>query len=139
MAQPVKAKKSNESIFTGGFSTYSVDDLSAAKQFYDETLGLDIKEKEEGLSIDIPDGPGLFLYPKDDHSPATFTVLNLLVAYAEKAVDELSDRGIEFLQYDDPSIETDEKGIHWGAKAGEGPNIAWFNDPAGNIISIIEE
>jgi catechol 2,3-dioxygenase-like lactoylglutathione lyase family enzyme len=137
MAKAAKAKTEWESPFTGGFSSFSVDDLKAAKEFYGETLGLEVTKDEEGLSIEMPDGITVFAYPKEDHQPATFTILNLQVDDIETAVDALAERGIEFLQYDKP-IKTDEKGIFRGAKSGKGPNIAWFEDPAGNILSVIE-
>jgi len=136
MTQAVTQKNT---LFTGGFSTFSVNDLDAAKTFYGETLGLDITETAEGLSLGIPkNGDKVFLYPKGDHEPAVFTVFNLFVSDIEQAVDELTGRGIDFLHYDEP-IKTDEKGIFWGGKQAKGPNIAWFKDPAGNILSIIEK
>ena len=135
MTQAVAQK---DTLFTGGFSTFSVNDLDAAKRFYGETLGLDVTQTAEGLSLGIPNGDKLFLYPKEDHEPAVFTVFNLFVDDIDLAVDELTDRGIDFLQYDKP-IKTDEKGIFWGGKEGKGPNIAWFNDPSENILSIIEK
>jgi catechol 2,3-dioxygenase-like lactoylglutathione lyase family enzyme len=139
MTQAAKATTENATMFKGGFSTYSINDLSEAKEFYGETLGLDFTEAMEGLRIPIPGGTGeLFLYPKEDHQPATFTVFNFLVDDVAQAVDDLSERGIEFLQYDE-TIETDENGIFWGKKDGHGPNIAWFEDPAGNILSVIED
>lgn len=133
-----KAATKKDTLFTGGFSTFSVNDIDAAQEFYGDTLGLDVTETAEGLSIGIPKGDKLFLYPKEDHEPAVFTVFNLQVDDIEQAVDELTDRGIEFLQYGEP-IETDEKGIFWGGKEGKGPNIAWFNDPSENILSVIEK
>lgn len=132
MAQAAETRK--ETIFTGAFSTFSVDDIKAAKEFYSETLGLDVAKEEEGLGINFDDNK-VFLYPKDDHEPATFTVFNLQVANIDEAVDELSSRGIEFESYGG-DIETDEKGIFRGGDTG--PNIAWFKDPAGNILSVIE-
>jgi len=133
-----KAATQKDTLFTGGFSTFSVNDIAEAKQFYGETLGLDVTETAEGLSLGIPHGDKVFLYPKEDHEPAVFTVFNLQVDDIEQAVDELTDRGITFIQYDEP-LETDEKGIFWGGKEGKGPNIAWFNDPAENILSVIEK
>ena len=125
-------------IFTGGFSSFSVNNIDAAKQFYGETLGLDVRQTAEGLSIGIPNGDNVFLYPKGDHEPAVFTVFNLFVSDIAQAVDELTGRGIEFLQYGEP-ISTDDKGIFWGGKQGRGPNIAWFKDPSENILSIVEK
>ena len=135
MTQAVTQKNA---LFTGAFSSFSVNNIDEAKQFYGETLGLGVTETPEGLSLGIPNGDKLFLYPKEDHEPAVFTVFNLFVNDIEQAVEELKGRGIKFLQYDEP-IKTDDKGIFWGGKQGKGPNIAWFKDPAGNILSIIEK
>jgi predicted enzyme related to lactoylglutathione lyase len=133
------AKTESDAIFTGSFSTFSVKDVEATKDFYSEKLGLEVSDMSEGLSIKTPgDGGALFLYPKEDHKPATFTVFNLQVDDVETAVDELTARGIEFIQYDKP-MKTDEKGIFWGAKEGKGPNIGWFADPSANILSVIEK
>ncbi|HEV7701660.1 MAG TPA: VOC family protein [Pyrinomonadaceae bacterium] len=137
MTQTAKARTGKEAMFTGGFSTFSIKDVGKAKEFYGETLGLEVSEEMEGLNLGIPDGDSLFLYPKEDHKPATFTVFNLKVDDIAKAVEDLSGRGIKFLQYDKP-METDENGIFWGAKDCSGPNIAWFEDPSANILSIIE-
>ncbi|MFN0277524.1 MAG: VOC family protein [Pyrinomonadaceae bacterium] len=137
MAQATKAKSEN-SIFTGAFSTFSVDDIAEAKEFYGENLGLDVRDEEEGLALKLPGGQNVFIYPKDDHESASFTVLNLQVDDIETAVQDLSDRGLEFESYDEP-MKTDENGIYWGKEVDTGPNIAWFTDPAGNILSIIED
>ena len=139
MTQPAKGRSEKAVLFTGGFSSFSVNDISKAKQFYGDTLGLDVADEQEGaLRLENPSGGFLFVYPKDDHKPATFTVFNLQVDDVSNAVDDLANRGIEFLQYDD-AIKTDEKGIFWGLKDGHSPNIAWFEDPAGNILSVIED
>jgi catechol 2,3-dioxygenase-like lactoylglutathione lyase family enzyme len=135
MTQAVTQKNS---LFTGAFSSFSVNRIDEAKQFYGETLGLEVTETAEGLSLGIPNGEKVFLYPKQDHQPAVFTVFNLFVKDIAQAVEELTKRGIKFLQYDEP-IKTDDKGIFWGGKQGKGPNIAWFKDPAQNILSIIEK
>jgi len=137
MAQAGK-KKSQESFFTGTFSSFSVDDLDAANEFYSKTLGVDVSETEQGLQLSFDGGPGIFLYPKDNHEPATFTVLNFLVDDIDAAVDDLTDRGITFESYKG-EMETDEKGIFRGADDDNGPNIAWFKDPAGNFLAVIEE
>lgn len=122
------------------FSSFSSNDLSAAKKFYGETLGLQVEEQMEGLSLTLGGGSNVFIYPKPNHEPATFTVLNFLVSDLDKTVDELKAKGIEFEQYDLPGMKTDEKGIFRGENdSGKGPNIAWFADPAGNIISVIQE
>jgi len=116
------------------FSGFSVDDLQKAKKFYTETLGMEVTEQKEGLALNINGGLPVFIYPKPNHAPATFTILNFKVANTEAAVDELTRRGIQFEHYDGP-IATDEKGIF----KGNGPTIAWFKDPAGNILSVLQE
>ena len=134
-ARGIKSKRS--SAFSGAFSSFSSDDIKAAKEFYADTLGLDVEETQEGLSLSFEDGGQVFIYAKDDHEPASFTVLNLQVDDIDEAVDDLAARGIEFESYTG-AIETDDKGIHRGSEKGAGPNIAWFKDPAGNILSVIE-
>lgn len=122
----------------GAFSGFSANDIEKAKEFYRETLGLEVKQdKDMGdiLNVTIEDGVDIIIYPKDDHTPATFTVLNFLVENVDTAVDELTAQGVKFEQYDFGEIKTDEKGI----MRGNGPTIAWFKDPAGNILSIIED
>lgn len=121
------------------FSGFSVDDLEKAKDFYGRTLGLNVSETEMPgdyrlLTLNIGDGGRIVIYPKRDHSPASFTILNFPVGSIEEAVDELSRRGVRLERY--AEFKTDEKGIHRGAG---GPPIAWFKDPAGNILSILEE
>ena len=120
---------------TKAFSGFSVDDLRKAKAFYSQTLGLEVAEMPEGLELRISNGTGIFVYPKPNHTPATFTVLNFPVDDIEQAVNELSKRGVRFEHYDQGDLKTDEKGI----ARGPGPNIAWFQDPAGNILSVLEE
>ncbi|HMJ26161.1 MAG TPA: VOC family protein [Pyrinomonadaceae bacterium] len=120
---------------TKAFSTFSVDDLQRAKDFYGGTLGLDISETAEGLALNLAGGAKVFIYPKPNHAPASFTVLNFPVDDIERAVDQLSNLGVSFERYEG-SIQTDEKGIHRGDK---GPTIAWFKDPAGNILSVLED
>ena len=120
------------------FSGFSVDDSKKAKKFYSEVLGLDVEENLEMgglLTLKITGGNSVILYPKENHEPATFTVLNFPVSDIEKAVDELLKKGVQFEKYDDENIKTDEKGICRGG----GPLIAWFKDPAGNILSILQE
>lgn len=119
----------------GAFSSMSVDDLAKAKQFYSQTLGLKVDEQEGmGLQLHMPGGASVFVYPKDDHQPATFTVLNFQVDDIDQAVDELASQGIQFERYE--SIPSDAKGI---ARGENMPSIAWFKDPAGNILSVIQE
>ena len=116
------------------FQTLAVDDIPRAKQFYAETLGLDVDDEMGGLILKLRSG-NVFVYPKDDYAPATFTVLNFEVEDVDAAVDELTAAGVRFERYD--GFEQDEKGI---ARAlGGGPTIAWFTDPAGNIFSVVGE
>lgn len=121
-----------------GFSGFSVNDLGKAKQFYANTLELKVETDGPGLRLNLPGGNWVFVYPKNDHQPATFTVLNFVVDDIDKAVDHLTNSGVRFEQYG-PAIKTDSKGIFRGKASGQGPNIAWFKDPAGNVISFIEE
>ena len=114
-------------------SGFAVDDLAAARDFYSSTLGLDVSEANGLLTISLPSGGEVMVYPKPDHTPATYTILNLVVADIDVAVDELTRRGVTFERYD--AFPTDEKGI---ARGGT-PPIAWFTDPAGNILSVLEE
>ena len=119
---------------TKAFSSFSVDDLEKAKEFYGKTLGIDISESKEGLSLYPKSSNEIFIYPKTDHSPATFTVLNFPVNDVEQAVDNLTKLGVRFEIYNKGELKTDEKGIFHG----EGPKIAWFKDPAGNFLSVLE-
>ncbi|HKP38328.1 MAG TPA: VOC family protein [Pyrinomonadaceae bacterium] len=114
------------------FASFSVDDLQKAKAFYAEKLGLEVKESPHGLELH-PGKTDVFIYGKPNHEPATFTVLNFLVNDIEATVDELKKKGVEFEQYEG-EIKTDAKGIHRNG----GPTIAWFKDPAGNILSVLE-
>jgi catechol 2,3-dioxygenase-like lactoylglutathione lyase family enzyme len=115
------------------FSSFSVNDLKAAKEFYGRTLGLEVKESPEGLELH-PGDTDVFIYPKPNHEPATFTVLNFLVDDVDATVDELKKSGVTFEKYEGDT-KTDEKGIHRNG----GPTIAWFKDPAGNILSVLEK
>lgn len=119
---------------TKAFSSFSVDDIQKAKEFYGYMLGLEISEIPEGLRLHIAGGGQVFIYPKQNHVPATFTILNFLVDNVENTVAELTKRGIQFEHYEG-EMKTDEKGI----VRGEGRAIAWFKDTAGNIISVLEE
>jgi catechol 2,3-dioxygenase-like lactoylglutathione lyase family enzyme len=118
---------------TRAFSGFSVDDVPEARKFYGETLGLRVSEEYGMLSLHIAGERDILVYPKPDHTPATFTILNFPVDDIEKAVDELAERGVRFERYDDSN--TDEKGIY----RGQGPLIAWFKDPAGNILSVLQQ
>jgi len=119
---------------TKTFSSFSIRDVAAAQRFYGETLGLDVAQRPEGLEITLAGGARLFLYPKPNHTPATFTVLNFVVDDVDAAVDELTRRGVQFEHYDQPTLKTDAKGI----ARGNGPTIAWFTDPSGNILSVLK-
>jgi len=121
------------------FSGFSVNDLAEAKQFYAEILGLAVANEEMGLQLKLPEGGTLFIYPKDDHQPATFTVLNFVVENIDNAVDELTNKGVSFERYSDMPMKPDEKGILRGLAANQGPDIAWFKDPAGNILSVLQD
>jgi predicted enzyme related to lactoylglutathione lyase len=134
-ASPSPKRASNMFKEAKTFSSFSVNDLRRAKEFYGETLGLEIKETPEGLELHTGNN-AVFLYPKPNHTPASFTVLNFHVTDIEKAVDELKSLGVKLEHYDMPDIKTDERGI---ARGPHGPIIAWFKDPAGNILSVLEE
>jgi predicted enzyme related to lactoylglutathione lyase len=116
------------------FSGFSANDIPKAKEFYGRTLGLKVSESNGLLTLHLAGGNNVLIYPKPNHAPAKFTVLNFPVKDVDQAVDELTKRGIRFEIYDLPDIKTDKKGI----MRGKGPTIAWFKDPAGNILSVIE-
>ena len=123
------------------FSSFSVNDIDKAKEFYQNSLGLNVNQIEMGgeyrtLELDVTGGSKVMIYSKPNHTPATFTVLNFPVDSLEKTVDELTAKGVKFEQYDMGDMKTDEKGIVRGN--GMGPDIAWFADPAGNIISVLK-
>jgi catechol 2,3-dioxygenase-like lactoylglutathione lyase family enzyme len=132
-ATPGRRKVSNLFKTAKSFSSFSVNDLQQAKTFYGETLGLDIAETPEGLELHSGDN-AVFLYPKPNHTPASFTVLNFQVKDLEEAVDELAALGVTLEHYNLPDIKTDNRGIF----RGPGPQIAWFKDPAGNILSVVQ-
>jgi extradiol dioxygenase family protein len=117
------------------FSGFAVKDLDAARTFYGETLGLDARVSTEMglLELHLAGGTTVLVYPKEDHQPAVFTILNFPVPDVDAAVDQLNAAGIRMERY--PGLETDEKGI----ARGEGPTIAWFTDPSGNILSVLSE
>jgi predicted enzyme related to lactoylglutathione lyase len=115
-------------------SSFSVNDIEKAKAFYNGTLGIDISENMGMITLLTEGGGKVFVYPKPNHEPATFTVLNFPVDDVEKTVDALTAMGITFEQYDFGEIKTNEKGI----MRGNGPEIAWFKDPAGNILSVVK-
>ena len=116
------------------FSGFSVDDLARAKEFYADTLGLEVSEENGLLTLHHAGDRGTLVYPKRDHAPATYTILNFPVEDIEKTVEDLSARGVQFEHYEGTSNQTDEVGIFRGG----GPLIAWFKDPAGNILSVLQ-
>jgi catechol 2,3-dioxygenase-like lactoylglutathione lyase family enzyme len=120
--------------FDGAFSGFSVDDIPAAQTFYRDVLGLSAEMNEMGiLDITLPGGGHAIAYPKGDHVPATFTILNFMVSDIDAAVGALNDAGVVTKIYDDPEYGGDERGI----MRGRGPEIAWFRDPAGNVLSVL--
>jgi catechol 2,3-dioxygenase-like lactoylglutathione lyase family enzyme len=112
-----------------------VNDVQRAKDFYARTLGMKVRDEDGMLHLHIGGSAEVLVYPKPNHIPATFTILNIPVPDVDEAVDELTRRGVRFEQYHGDGLETDGKGI----MRGNGPTIAWFKDPAGNILSVIEE
>jgi catechol 2,3-dioxygenase-like lactoylglutathione lyase family enzyme len=121
------------------FSGFSVDNLEAAKQFYTNVLGLALDNEEMGLQFQLPGGGSLFIYQKDDHQPATYTTLNLVVKNIDQAVEELVAAGVTFERYDTMPAPQDDKGVLRGLAANMGPDIAWFKDPADNILAILQD
>lgn len=121
------------------FSGLSVNDVAQAKQFYTQVLGLELESDAMGLQLKLPGGGKLFVYPKADHQPASFTVLNFVVRDIDQAVDELVTLGVQFEHYDNMPGTQDKKGIMRGRQTSQGPDIAWFKDPAGNILSVLQE
>lgn len=119
---------------TKAFSSFSVDDLATAKKFYGNTLGVEVEESPMGLNLKIAGGNPIFVYEKEDHTPAAYTVLNFPVEDVDKAFDELTSKGVTFEKYEGM---TDEQGIARGSAEHTGPTIAWFKDPAGNVLSVI--
>lgn len=120
------------------FSGYSSNDIEASKEFYGETLGISLEDNMGGLGFTI-NGQQVFIYPKDDHQPATFTVLNFVVPEINEAVDDLVAKGVTFERYDNMPGEQDERGVMRGKDVDMGSNIAWFKDPAGNILALVED
>jgi predicted enzyme related to lactoylglutathione lyase len=118
------------------FSGFAVKDLDAAKAFYGDTLGLDVRTGEMGmLELRLPGGATVIVYPKPDHVPATYTILNFPVKDADAAVDKLTAAGVKMEQYGNAEMPQDEKGI---ARDPQGPAIAWFKDPSGNILAVLQ-
>lgn len=123
---------------TKAFSSFSVDDVQRAKEFYGQTIGLEVSESYGGrlLELHIDGGTKIWIYPKANHTPAAFTILNFPVDNLEQAIDDLAKRGVRFEIYNEGNLKTDEKGI---SLSGEGPKVAWFKDSAGNVLSVLEE
>jgi predicted enzyme related to lactoylglutathione lyase len=117
---------------TKAFSSFSVDDVPAAKRFYAETLGVNVTDEMDGLGLHLAGGHEVFVYPKENHEPAAHTVLNFAVDDVDGAVARLTDAGVTFEQYE--GMDQDEKGV----MRVEGPAIAWFKDPAGNTLAVLE-
>ncbi len=117
------------------FAGFSVNDLQEAREFYGQTLGLEVSGADDFLELKAPGGGKVLIYPKDNHVPATFTVLNFPVDDLEQAMDQLTGRGVKFEIYTEGDIATDARGIC----AGDGMRVAWFKDPAGNFIALLEE
>jgi catechol 2,3-dioxygenase-like lactoylglutathione lyase family enzyme len=119
---------------TKAFSGFSVDNIETARDFYSNTLGMDVSDNNGFLNLNIAGGNPVLIYSKPNHSPATYTILNFPVKNIDETVDELTKRGVRFEHYEG-DMATDKKGI----MRGNGPAIAWFKDPAGNFLSVIEE
>ncbi len=122
---------------TKAFSSFAADDIPAARKFYGETLGLKVSEESGLLWLHMAGDRDILVYPKPDHTPASFTILNFSVDDIDRAVDELAERGVRFERYD--GFDQDEKGIARPREGEDGPPIAWFTDPAGNILSVLQE
>jgi catechol 2,3-dioxygenase-like lactoylglutathione lyase family enzyme len=122
------------------FSGFAVDDLEKARAFYADTLGVNVEvldEENHLMALHHPEGRDTLVYGKPDHSPANYTILNFAVDDIDAAVDGLAARGVQFERYD--GMPQDEKGVMRGRAANRGPDIAWFTDPAGNILSVLQE
>ena len=120
------------------YSGFTVDDLPQAQKFYEEILGCETEERTGGMKINLPGHNVIWAYPKDDHKPPAFTILNFVVSDIDEAVDELVARGVTFVYYEGMPIQQDEKGILRGRAAHKGPDIAWFKDPAGNTLAVLQ-
>jgi catechol 2,3-dioxygenase-like lactoylglutathione lyase family enzyme len=116
------------------YSGFAVDDIDKAREFYGDTLGVKTSVEHGLMTLHLAGDRPTLVYPKPDHTPATYTILNFPVDDIDQAVDDLAARGVQFERYD--GAEQDEKGIMRGLERGEGPDIAWFKDPAGNILSV---
>lgn len=122
------------------FSGFSVDDLDKAEKFYSETLGIKAENNGMGLQLHLPHGGSVFVYAKgSQHVPATFTILNFVVEDIDTAVDALTKKGVKFEIYEGMPFKQEENGIARGLKAKMGPDIAWFKDPAGNTLAVLQD
>ena len=119
------------------YSGFSINDLATAKQFYAGVLGLQVVEEGPGMRIQHVGGGSVIAYVKDDHEPASYTVMNLEVTNIDEAVNSLSEAGIQFERY--AGMPQDKLGVMRGLSSGDGPDIAWFKDPSGNILSVLQE
>ena len=119
------------------FSGFSVNDIPKAKEFYGDTLGLDVAEFSGLLQLKLGGGGSVMVYPKDNHEPATFTILNFPVDDIDRTVDDLKSKGVAFERYE--GFDQDDKDIARGIATGQGPDIAWFKDPAGNILAVLQQ
>jgi catechol 2,3-dioxygenase-like lactoylglutathione lyase family enzyme len=134
--EPHEKKEHDMVAVTGLMSGFAVKDIEAAKTFYGDTLGLAVEPNPmNALNLTLPQGGVIFVYPKADHTPATYTVLNLEVSDIDAAVDELTSKGVKIEVYE--GTHQDDKGIARGKAANMGPDIAWFLDPSGNILSVL--
>ncbi|HKR81653.1 MAG TPA: VOC family protein [Candidatus Saccharimonadales bacterium] len=120
------------------FSGFATSNIAAAKEFYGSVLSLNITEQNGMLTLHFSNGGSVLIYPKPDHKPADFTILNFPVPNIDETVEALLKKGVQFEHYDEGQLKTDEKGIARGLATGMGPDIAWFTDPAGNILSVLQ-
>lgn len=121
---------------TTAFSGFSVDDIARAKAFYADTLGVEVTERNGMLELHLAGAGNVLVYPKDDHTPATYTMLNFVVDDIDAAVAGLAERGVDVIRYD--GAPQDDTGVLRGRSMDMGPDIAWFNDPAGNVLSVLQ-
>lgn len=123
---------------TKSFSSFAVNDLQAAKEFYGQTLGLGVTVDTMGMTVALTEDKHLFVYEKADHQPAGFTILNLAVNDIDQAADQLIAAGVTFEHYDMGPMELDDRGVFHSDDPTLGPSIGWFKDPAGNVLALIE-
>lgn len=122
------------------FSGFSVSDIPAAKAFYKDKLGVNVEDGPMGgLTLKLAGGNNIFIYDKPDHTPADFTILNFPVDNIDKVIDGLEAKGVVFEHYEGLPAPQDEKGVLRGLAAKQGPDIAWFKDPAGNVLAILQD